>query len=73
MVTYMNLPFVSRALPPPLVIKVPLLLAELCPVKAADLPASLVAQPLTLHAVKLAVVLKKIISPTGWRHGGIND
>jgi len=68
----MNLPHISRSLPPE-VIKIPLLLAELCPVNAPELPDYLVAQPLAFRARQLTSVLKKVISPTSWRHGGINE
>jgi len=56
-----------------LAIKVPLLLAEWCPVNAPDLRNHFANQPLTLHAIELAAALNEMISPIGWHHGGIND
>ena len=69
----MNNPlFVAAALAPPLVIKATLLLAEFCPVKAPDMSGIL--DPLLAYRANVVTsVLKEIIAPRGWAHGGIND
>ena len=68
-----NIPFITGALAPPPLVKVTLLLAEFCPVKTPCLPDILDPQLLAHRANLITSVLKEIISPRGWAHGGIND
>ena len=69
----MNIPLVSRALPPPLVMKVPLLLAEFCPARILASQNNLAPQLFSGHAIKITAALRQFIYPTAWRHGGLNE
>ena len=69
----MNTPFISPALAPPLIAQATLLLAEICPIKTPALPNDLTPQHLADRATVITSVLKEIITPRGWAHGGIND
>jgi len=69
----MDTPFISPALAPPLIAKATLLLAEISPVKTPALPNDLSPQDLAQRAKVITSVLREIIAPRGWAHGGIND
>ena len=69
----MNTPFIALALALPSKSKARLLLAEFCPVKIPDLHGDLSAERLSQRAIAITSVLKKIIAPRGWAHGGINE
>lgn len=69
----MNIPLVSRLLPPPLVMKVPLLLAEICAARIPTSQNSLAAELHDRRGVKMTGVLRQIIYHTAWCHGGINE
>jgi len=73
MVAPMNNTPIATALAPPMVIKATLLLAEFCPVKPPGLSGILDSQLLAQRASMITSVLKEIIAPRGWTHGGIND
>ena len=66
-------PFIATALAPPPVIKATLLLAEFCSVKTPGLSDIFDPQLLAQRASVITSVLKEIIAPRGWAHGGIND
>lgn len=69
----MNAAFFPQALSPPPAAKATLLLAEFCPVKTPGSQNIFDPKLLALRANLITSVLKEIISPPGWIHGGIND
>ena len=51
----------------------PLLLAEFCPVQDRQLPGNFDPYQLTIRHSAVTVVLKEMLVPFGWHHGGINE
>jgi hypothetical protein len=63
----------TQALSPPMAIVIPLLLTEFCQVYDTNHADGLEPRQLTLRATTITVLLKKMLVPSGWPHGGIND
>jgi hypothetical protein len=54
-------------------IVLPLLLTEFRQVYDTNHAGGLEPRQLTLRATTITVLLKKMLVPSGWLHGGIND
>jgi hypothetical protein len=58
---------------PSLATVLPRLLAEFCQVNNASHASGLEPRQLALRATTVTILLKEILVPSGWHHGGIND
>jgi hypothetical protein len=63
----------TQALSPPLAVVLPLLLTEFCQVNQTNHADNLESRQLTLRASTITLLLKNMLAPSGWPHGGIND